>query len=85
MTNNLSLPDISTARAIVIQDTQFKVYRTLIEGATIYIAARSLKVAVQAAKTIHGWKTSHSIVWEKNKRPTHGYVTVELTTEKVEL
>jgi len=56
----------------------FKVYRTWITGARIYICARNKKDAVKMAKTIDGWKTSHVMSWDPEKRASSESIIIEL-------
>ena len=48
----------------------FKVYRSWIADHRIYITASNKKEAVQIAKTLEGWKTSHVISCEPSMRGT---------------
>lgn len=48
----------------------FRVYRTWINGARVYVTAQTRRDAVQLARTLEGWNTTHSISWEPRMRGT---------------
>lgn len=47
-----------------------RVYRTWIDGARVFVTARNRKAAVTTARTLEGWNTTHSLVWEPHMRGT---------------
>lgn len=47
-----------------------RVYRTWIDGARVYVTAQTRRDAVQLARALEGWNTTHSMSWEPRMRGT---------------